>query len=197
MGFFDKLKNGLKKTKSAIMGKIDTLFSSYDKIDDDFYDDLTDVLITADLGVPTADYVTERLREDIKENKIKKSPAVLILSILMLAVAITFMLVKTQPILGQIGVYLCIFGGIGVLVGILLILPRYDTVLTVVTTGYPVEISIDHLKPSEKKELRARLFELLVDEPAEAVAVTVSENEGKKAEEVVEPRTEATFYEVD
>lgn len=71
MGFFDKLKNGLKKTKSAIMGKIDTLFSSYDKIDDDFYDDLTDVLITADLGVPTADYVTERLREDIKENKIK------------------------------------------------------------------------------------------------------------------------------
>lgn len=133
----------------------------------------------------------------IKENKIKKSPAVLILSILMLAVAITFMLVKTQPILGQIGVYLCIFGGIGVLVGILLILPRYDTVLTVVTTGYPVEISIDHLKPSEKKELRARLFELLVDEPAEAVAVTVSENEEKKAEEVVEPRTEATFYEVD
>lgn len=133
----------------------------------------------------------------IKENKIKKSPAVLILSILMLAVAITFMLVKTQPILGQIGVYLCIFGGVGVLVGILLILPRYDTVLTVVTTGYPVEISIDHLKPSEKKELRARLFELLVDEPAEAVAVTVSENEGKKAEEVVEPRTEATFYEVD
>ena len=133
----------------------------------------------------------------IKENKIKKSPAVLILSILMLAVAITFMLVKTQPILGQIGVYLCIFGGVGVLVGILLILPRYDTVLTVVTTGYPVEISIDHLKPSEKKELRARLFELLVDEPAEAVAVTVSENEGKKAEEVVEPRTEATIYEVD
>ena len=133
----------------------------------------------------------------IKENKIKKSPAVLILSILMLAVAITFMLVKTQPILGQIGVYLCIFGGVGVLVGILLILPRYDTVLTVVTTGYPVEISIDHLKPSEKKELRARLFELLVDEPAEAVAVTVSEKEEKKAEEVVEPRTEATFYEVD
>ena len=85
----------------------------------------------------------------IKENKIKKSPAVLILSILMLAVAITFMLVKTQPILGQIGVYLCIFGGVGVLVGILLILPRYDTVLTVVTTGYTVEISIDYLKPSE------------------------------------------------
>ncbi len=73
MGFFDKLKSGLKKTKNAIMGKIDTLFSSYDKIDDDFYDDLTDVLITADLGVPTADFVTQRLREEIKANKIKSA----------------------------------------------------------------------------------------------------------------------------
>lgn len=71
MGFFDKLKNGLKKTKNALMGKIDSLFSSYDKIDDDFYDDLTDVLITADLGVSTADYITERLREEVKQNKIK------------------------------------------------------------------------------------------------------------------------------
>ncbi len=71
MSFFDKLKNGLKKTKNALMGKIDSLFSSYDKIDDDFYDDLTDVLITADLGVPTADYVTERLRSEVKENRIK------------------------------------------------------------------------------------------------------------------------------
>ena len=71
MSFFDKLKNGLKKTKNAIMGKIDSLFSSYDKIDDDFYDDLTDVLITADLGVPTASYVTECLKEEVKINKIK------------------------------------------------------------------------------------------------------------------------------
>ena len=73
MGFFDKLKSGLTKTKNAIMGKIDTLFSSYDKIDDDFYDDLTDVLITADLGVPTADFVTQRLKEEIKANKIKSA----------------------------------------------------------------------------------------------------------------------------
>ncbi len=71
MSFFDKLKNGLKKTKNAIMGKIDSLFSSYDKIDDDFYDDLTDVLITADLGVPTASYVTDCLKEEVKINKIK------------------------------------------------------------------------------------------------------------------------------
>lgn len=71
MGFFDKLKNGLKKTKAALTGKLDGLFSSYDKIDDDFYDELMDVLLTADIGVSTADYVTERLRAEIKQNKIK------------------------------------------------------------------------------------------------------------------------------
>jgi len=71
MGFFEKLKNGLKKTKAALVGKLDRLFSSYDKIDDDFYDELMDVLLTADIGVETADYVTERLRAEIKANKIK------------------------------------------------------------------------------------------------------------------------------
>ncbi len=71
MGFFDKLKSGLKKTKDALVGKIDTLFSSYDKIDDDFYDELMDVLITADIGVATADFVTETLKAEIKSNKVK------------------------------------------------------------------------------------------------------------------------------
>ena len=71
MGFFDKLKNGLKKTKDALVGKIDNLFSSTDKIDDDFYDELMDVLITSDVGVPTADFVTETLKAEIKSNKIK------------------------------------------------------------------------------------------------------------------------------
>ena len=71
MGFFDKLKSGLKKTKDALVGKIDNLFSTYDKIDDDFYDDLMDVLITSDVGVPTADFVTETLKEQIKSNRIK------------------------------------------------------------------------------------------------------------------------------
>jgi len=71
MGFFDKLKNGLKKTKDALVGKIDNLFSSYDKIDDDFYDELMDVLIISDVGVPTAEYVTEELKKQVKEQKIK------------------------------------------------------------------------------------------------------------------------------
>ena len=71
MGFFDKLKKGLIKTKNALVGKIDSLFSSYDKINDDFYDELMDVLITADIGVETADYITEELRAQIKQRKIK------------------------------------------------------------------------------------------------------------------------------
>ncbi len=71
MGFFEKLKNGLKKTKNALTSKLDSLFSSYDKIDDDFYDELMDVLLTADIGVATADYVTEKLRADVKANKLK------------------------------------------------------------------------------------------------------------------------------
>ena len=73
MGFFEKLKNGLKKTKTALTSKLDGLFSSYDKIDDDFYDELMDVLLTADIGVETADFVTERLREEVKANKIKSA----------------------------------------------------------------------------------------------------------------------------
>lgn len=71
MGFFEKLKNGLKKTKTMITDRLDGLFSSYDKIDDDFFDELMDVLLMADIGVATADYVTERLRTEIKQNKIK------------------------------------------------------------------------------------------------------------------------------
>lgn len=71
MGFFEKLKNGLKKTKTIITDRLDGLFSSYDKIDDDFFDELMDVLLMADIGVTTADYVTERLRAAIKEDKIK------------------------------------------------------------------------------------------------------------------------------
>lgn len=71
MGFFEKLKNGLKKTKTVLVDRIDNLFSSYDKIDDDFYDELLDVLITADIGVGVSDEITEELRARIKENKVK------------------------------------------------------------------------------------------------------------------------------
>ena len=72
MGFFDKLKQGLLKTKETLASKINTLFSSYDKIDDDFYDDLFETLIMADVGTATADYISETLRANLKEKKIKE-----------------------------------------------------------------------------------------------------------------------------
>ncbi len=72
MSFFDKLKAGLSKTKAAITEKINTIFSSYDKIDDDFYEDLEDALITSDIGAETTEYIIDTLRASLKEKKIKE-----------------------------------------------------------------------------------------------------------------------------
>ena len=71
MGFFDKLKSGLKKTKDALLKPVDMLFDSGDKVDDDFYEELTDLLIMADVGVETSEYIADTLRERLKEKKIK------------------------------------------------------------------------------------------------------------------------------
>ena len=70
MGFFDKLKQGLAKTKAALITPLEKLFSSAEKVDDDFYDELMDVLIMADVGVETSDYIVETLRADLKEKNI-------------------------------------------------------------------------------------------------------------------------------
>lgn len=72
MGFFDKLKSGLQKTKDALLKPVDQLFGSGDKVDDDFFEELTDLLIMADVGVETSEYITETLRERLKEQKIKE-----------------------------------------------------------------------------------------------------------------------------
>lgn len=71
MSFFDKLKRGLQKTKDALLAPIDSLFSSYDKVDEDFYEELFEVLIMADVGAVTSDEIVETLRETLKEKKIK------------------------------------------------------------------------------------------------------------------------------
>lgn len=76
MGFFEKLKQGLSKTKNALIGKIDSVFSMFSKIDDDLYDELEELLITADVGVETTENILELLRKSVKEKKIKE-PAVL------------------------------------------------------------------------------------------------------------------------
>ena len=73
MGFFDKLKSGLKKTKDALLKPVNDLFSSYDKVDEDFFEELCDLLIMADVGVETSDYLVSELRDRLKEKKIKET----------------------------------------------------------------------------------------------------------------------------
>ena len=71
MGFFDKIKAGLAKTRDAIGATLGNVFSGFSEIDDDFYDELEESLILADLGVDTATTAVERLRKVIRQEHYK------------------------------------------------------------------------------------------------------------------------------
>ena len=71
MGFFDKIKAGLSKTRDALNSTLGSVFSGFSEIDDDFYDELEESLILADLGVETAGKATERLRKAVREQHLK------------------------------------------------------------------------------------------------------------------------------
>ena len=71
MGFFEKIKKGLAKTTQAIGGIFTGIFTGFSEIDDDFYDELEEALILADLGVETALKATEKLRKAVKEQHLK------------------------------------------------------------------------------------------------------------------------------
>ena len=71
MGFFDKIKAGLTKTRDALADTLGSVFSGFSEIDDDFYDELEESLILADLGVETATKATDRLRKVIRERHLK------------------------------------------------------------------------------------------------------------------------------
>ena len=71
MGFFDKIKAGLTKTRDALSNTLGSVFSGFSQIDDDFYDELEESLILADLGVETDTKATERLRKAIREQHLK------------------------------------------------------------------------------------------------------------------------------
>ena len=73
MGFFDKIKAGLTKTRDALSDSLSGLFSGGTEIDDDFYDELEESLILADLGVETAAKATTALRKNIRERHITKT----------------------------------------------------------------------------------------------------------------------------
>ena len=71
MGFFDKIKSGMAKTRSALSSTLGSVFSGFSEIDSDFYDELEECLILADLGVETATKATDRLRKTVKEQHLK------------------------------------------------------------------------------------------------------------------------------
>ena len=71
MGFFDKLKDGLKKTKSALVQQVSSIFSGLTGFDDDFFEELEETLILADVGVNLSVEIIDQLRDRIKQEKIK------------------------------------------------------------------------------------------------------------------------------
>ena len=71
-GFFKRLVSGLSKTRNSIASSINSVFSGFSMIDEDFYEELEEILIMADMGVYTTEKVIDSLREKVKENKIKE-----------------------------------------------------------------------------------------------------------------------------
>ena len=71
MGFFEKIKKGLTKTRDALSDTLGSVFSGFSEIDDDFYDELEESLILADLGVDTAVKAVDRLKKTVREQHLK------------------------------------------------------------------------------------------------------------------------------
>ena len=71
MGFLAKLREGLAKTKNAIWGRIDAMLKAFVRVDEDLLEELEELLITADVGVTATEEILDRLREEIKEERLK------------------------------------------------------------------------------------------------------------------------------
>ena len=76
MGFFDKIKNGLKKTREAVANTIGNVFTAFRSVDEDFYEELEESMILADMGVETSCKAVELLRQRVKEQKLKDTEEV-------------------------------------------------------------------------------------------------------------------------
>ena len=77
MAFLDKLKAGLSKTKNAIFGQINDVLKAFVKVDEDLLDELEELLITSDVGVGATEEIIERLRDEIKEGRLKEKDQVI------------------------------------------------------------------------------------------------------------------------
>ena len=71
-GFFNRLKEGLTKTRNNIVNGIDSVFSGFSTIDEDFYEELEEILIMGDIGVNATEKILDRLRSQVKEDHIKE-----------------------------------------------------------------------------------------------------------------------------
>ena len=74
-GFFSRLKEGLTKTRDNIVNGIDSVFSGFSSIDDEFYEELEEILIMGDIGVHATTQFLDRLKKQVKENHIKEPAA--------------------------------------------------------------------------------------------------------------------------
>ena len=70
MGFFDKLKAGLRRTKNALLGTVEQVLRAFVRIDEDLFEELEEALIMADMGVDTTMYILDTLRERLKDKRI-------------------------------------------------------------------------------------------------------------------------------
>ena len=77
MGFLDKLKAGLSKTKTAIFGQIDEVLKAFVKVDEDLLEELEELLIMSDVGVGATEEIMERLRDDVKSGRLKEKDQVI------------------------------------------------------------------------------------------------------------------------
>ena len=71
MGLFSKIKEGLKKTRKAVMGQIDSMLKSFTKIDEELFEELEELLVMGDVGVPTAEKICDELRSRVKKEGVK------------------------------------------------------------------------------------------------------------------------------
>lgn len=71
-GFFGRLREGLTKTRNNIVHGIDSVFGGFSNIDDDFYEELEEILIMGDIGVKATEEILDKLREQVRENHIKE-----------------------------------------------------------------------------------------------------------------------------
>ena len=73
MGFFDKLKERVNKTRDNISAKVNNVIKNFRKVDEEFFEELEEALILSDIGYATTDKIIESLRDTVKENKISDS----------------------------------------------------------------------------------------------------------------------------